>query len=505
MKIQLAGRQFRSPGPVASAFMADRSHKVTAILGPQGGGKTVACIHKLLEEAAVMPICRDGKIHFRCVAIRDTYDRLEKTTIKTWTEWIPKSRNWAGGGGRAASDKLTFKTMRDGREVSIEFEIIFAAIGDQAAEDFMRGFECTAFWLNEMDLLAEDVLTYGIGRVGRYPAVHQLPPGVEYRRFIIGDLNAPDIDSWFYRRFEEERPDGFKLYRQPSGRGQKAENLHNLVPGYYDEQLKLNSAKPKWIKRFVDAEYGPSENGEPVYPEYSDDTHLAREPIRPDPRAKLLIGLDPGVQRPAAAIVQRRPTGQWVVVGEVVPGRCGSQRFCEALKAEIAELSQIAGAPLEIEHPMHCDPFGMTGADREAGEYAWAERVMLEMQVPVVPTETNEIEPRLSAVRDELSYMIDGNTPALIVSPRCKMIRKGFASDYAYAKQRVGNTDRTADKPNKSNPTADPHDALQYALLGKKGRYGVTGNTRSGRKDRDRAGGTGSAGTAVIRDGGDVW
>ncbi|MGL4396625.1 MAG: hypothetical protein ACRCS9_08815 [Hyphomicrobium sp.] len=514
MIVTLPGRQFKSPGPVASAFLADRTSKVRALLGPQGGGKTVTCMHDMPSAAALMPLCRDGVIRARFAAIRDTYDRLEKTTIKSWTEWFPKGiGEFSGGGGRSASHRLNFKTMRAGREVPIEFEIIFAAIGDQSAEDFMRGFEVTGFWLNEMDLLAEDVLTYGVGRVGRYPRIQDidprtplarfpgytlgnLPPGVSYdqlrpddvfRSYIIGDLNAPDVDSWFYRRFEEEKLEGFKLYRQPSGRSARAENKHNLVPGYYETQAQLNASKPKWIKRFIDAEYGPSDNGEPVYPEYSDDVHLAREPIRPAKNIPLIIGLDAGLQRPAGVICQMKPSGQWVVLGEVVPGRCGSARFCEALKRELAELAELAGVQrLEIE-AIYSDPFGFTGADREAGETAWSERVMLEMQHPVMPTETNEIEPRLSAVRDELTYMIDGNTPALMISPRCRILRKGFASDYAYARQRVGNTERTADKPDKTSVTADPHDALQYAMLGKKGRFGVIGNTRAGRKDRATA------------------
>ena len=66
--ISLAGRQFKSPGPVASAFMADRQHRVRDILGPVGGGKTVTCVHDLLTNAALMPVCKDGLIHFRGVA-----------------------------------------------------------------------------------------------------------------------------------------------------------------------------------------------------------------------------------------------------------------------------------------------------------------------------------------------------------------------------------------------------------------------------------------------------
>lgn len=503
--ISLAGRQFKSPGPVASAFMADRQHRVRDILGPVGGGKTVTCMHDLLANAALMPVCKDGLIHFRGVAIRDTYDRLEKTTIATWVQWVPKDLGeWTGGGGRAASHKLNFEVQRGGRTYRIAFEMLFAAVGDQAAEDFARGFEVTACWLNEKDRLSRDLPTHMLGRIGRYPSVDMLPPGVTYRDFMIGDLNAPDIDDWFYLDCEENPPEGYKLYKQPSGRSPRAENLHNLKPGYYEGLLEANKNNPKWIKRFVDAQYGPSDDGEPVYPEYSDDLHLAREPIRPIKNLPLLIGVDAGLQRPAAVICQMRPTGQWLVLGEVVPGRCGSQRFCEALKLEIAALAQLAGVPrLEIE-AIYSDPAGFTGADREGGELAWSDRVMMEMQHPVMATDTNELEPRFSAVRDELTYMIDGMTPALLVSPRAKMIRKGFASHYRYQKQQVGNGTRTSDKPEK-NDFSHPHDALQYVMLGKKGRYSVTSNTRAGRSDRDRARSSAPSSCAAVRDGGWNW
>ena len=48
----------------------------------------------------------------------------------------------------------------------------------------------------------------------------------------------------------------------------------------------------------VDAQYAPSADGEPVYPEYSDELHLAAEELRPVPRIPIRLGLDHGVQRP---------------------------------------------------------------------------------------------------------------------------------------------------------------------------------------------------------------
>src|SRR5690606_26690814 len=68
-------RQYKPPGPVAAAFLSDRRNQVRAILGPQGGGKSVSCIFDLLMNASQMPVCRDGVIRFKVAIIRDTYGR----------------------------------------------------------------------------------------------------------------------------------------------------------------------------------------------------------------------------------------------------------------------------------------------------------------------------------------------------------------------------------------------------------------------------------------------
>lgn len=484
-----------SPGPVASAFLADRKSDVRAILGPQGSGKTVSCIVDQLRNSTAMPVCTDGAIRFRVGIVRDTYGRLDETTIKTWNAWIPQDAGeWSGGGGRAARHCITYDTIRDGCRIPVHFEAIFAALGDQKVEDFMRGFEVTSFWFNEMDLLNEEVLTLGLGRIGRYPRAADIKDRLPYRSFITGDLNAPDIDSWFYKTFEEDKPQGYALYKQPGGRSARAENLHNLKAGYYADQVRLNAHKKKWIKRFVDALYGPSDDGQPIYEEYSDEIHLAREPIKARKGVPIRIGLDAGMQRPAGVIVQWLPTGQWLVLREVVPGRMGAKRFAELLKREIAEtVEEAGGAPVG---PAYADPAGFAGADHESDQYSWSETVAAELGIHIEPAPSNEVSLRLDAVRDELTYMIDPHTPAMQVSPGCKMIRKGFASHYRYGVQIVAGNRRTSDKPEK-NDFSHPHDALQYVVLGSKGRHGVIGGDGKHRRPNS----TSTTGATVLRSG----
>lgn len=487
-----AFRQFTPPGPVAAAFLQDRKHDVRALLGPVGGGKSVTCVFDLLRNAAMMPVCRDGKIHFRVAVIGMTYGQMERNLFPTWKSWIPpndqapwQEGEFTGGGGRFAKHEFTFDIVREGKYVQVLFEAIFAAIGENNAEQFMRGFEPTAFWLYEVDLLPEDVLIQAQFRLGRFPAVKDLPEGVSFRSFIIGDLNAPDIDSWFYKTFEEDRPEGHKLYRQPSGRSAQAENRSNLPKDYYERQVRTLSAKRRGkhlVRRFVDAQYGPSLAGEPVYDDYSDQVHLSTAPLAILPGVPILAGFDQGIRWPAAVLLQQSSSGQYRVIGEVSPGRMGAKRFAERVRNFLAE--RAPGCAIEA---AWADPAGWSGADREVGETAWAETLGAELGITIEPAPTNEFNPRVDAVTDELTYMLDGQSPGLILDGKhCPMLRKGFASHYMFPLNQAG--EAQSDKRPVKNEYSHVHDALQYIMIGHKGRYGAVVSQRaSDRRERENA------------------
>lgn len=495
-------RQFKSPGPIATAYLVDRTSKVKALRGPVGGGKTVTNIYDGLRAAGSMAPCNDGIIRYRRAIIGSTYGQLERNLYPSWKRWLPDDetsftpdQDWKGGGGRFATHRLTWDVLPNTpyqREVAqrlkqqvlqVRAEFIFAAIGDLVVEEFMRGFEPTDLWLFEADQLPEAVMTVGATRIGRYPATGDAPDAVPvdvpFHYYIGMDLNSPDTDSWFYETFEERKPEGFRCYAQPSGLASNAENRKNLRPDYYENQIRLLMAQrngKNLVRRMVHNQYAPTLDGEPVYDAYDDAVHLAPAPLKPLPDLPIWMGFDQGIQRPAAIFAQRTPKGQWRILGECVPGRMNARRFARAVANWLDEIAP--GVPLADIH--YCDPAGMTGADKEAGDLAWAEIVAAELGVLIEPTETNELDPRITAVADELSYMIEAGVPALYVSPRAKMLRKGFVSHYRYAKQKVGGGDRTSDKPEK-NDWSNPHDALQYLLLGVKGRVGVI----RGRQDPD--------------------
>lgn len=472
-------RHFKPPGPKAKAYIADKSSMVKALLGPVGGGKTVTSIFDKLRRAGTMPACNDGIVRYRCAVIGSTYGQLERNLYPTWGRWLPRTDNnwtdgeWTGGGGRFATHRLSWDVLRGNSLVQVKAEYIFAAIGDQVVEEFMRGFEPTEFHLYEGDQLPEAVVDIAITRLGRYPATGNDPDAVKldvvYQPQIGMDLNAPDIDSWFFQRFEEDPPAGFRVHKQPSGRSPHAENMLNLPAGYYDRQVDVLSKKQggrNLTKRMVDAQYAPSQAGQPVYEEYDDSVHLAPAALLALPKVPLTIGFDQGLGQPAAIIGQNTPQGQSRILAEYVPGRMSARRFAVGLRELIKE--RFPGVPLAEVH--YCDPAGFTGADKEDNESAWAEIVAAELDIVIVPTETNAIDVRLTAVVDDLTYMIEPLMPALLVSPACKMLRKGFVSHYMFEKRP---DEKSQNRKPVKNLWANPHDALQYRQLGLKGRYGA--------------------------------
>ena len=468
---------FAAPGPVAAAFLADRSF-VRLLMGPVGSGKTNTCFFDALYIAATMPPCLDEVRRFRGLVVRDTYRELYSTTIKTWWEWFPKDMGeWSGSEDRPGIHKLTF-TCADGRIVEIEMH--FRAIGDQSVEDALRGLEVTWAYVNEADLCAPEILVHLPGRVGRFPKRRDFSAGVTFFSGIVLDCNAPDTDNYVYRDFVEKPKEGYRLFRQPGGRDAGAENLHNLQPGYYARQIAANANEPWWIKRMIDNEFGASRSGLPVYSQFHDSDHV-RAKMEPVEGLPIYFACDAGLT-PAGVFFQVLAGGFMRVLDELVPGRNGATAFADAA-ADFMALHY----PGFILASAWGDPSAEYGADTENGELTFLDTVSGIIGVTIHPAETNELGARIEAVRQLLIARPDGKSPALQISDRCPLLRRGFNSHYRYKKRRVGQVETTGLKPEK-NDWSHIHDALQYACLGWRGRNAVVSNTVSHEPGRLRRG-----------------
>lgn len=443
---------YNAPGPVADQYLQDRSF-VSLIAGPVGSGKTVASLMKGMSIS--MTQAPYNRVRYsRGMILRNTYPELRSTVIKSFQEWFPDqaaSINWASPITAKFDIEMEDKTR-------MICEVLFLALDRPEDVGKLKSLELTWAGASEMSELPKAVFDMMTQRVGRYPPQRWGGP-TWYG--VFGDTNYPDDDHWIYRIFEEEKPEGFKIFKQPGGLLQRgglyvpnpdAENIQNL-PGGHEYYLRQIQGKNKeWIKVYALAQYGTISAGKPVYPEYSDELHC-RE-VKPYEGLPLLLGFDYGLT-PACVVCQITPRGQLRVLADLLGEDMGIRQFArDAVKPFLA--MNFPGYKIQATG----DPAGNRRADSDE-KTCFME--LAEAGIPASPAITNEFLARREAVARYLTTLIDG-VPGLAVSPNAKIIRKGFNGGYHYKRIQVTGEDRYKDVPEK-NSYSHPHDALQYVCL----------------------------------------
>lgn len=404
-------------------------------------------------EMPIVPVYvrRNGKA-FWCFR---TYPELRTTTLKTWNTWCP-----AEYGALTIGSPIRHHV----RTKDMDMEVYFMPLdGDEDVRKVLS-LEVTGVWINEAREIQKSILDALTGRVGRYPAGSF---GKCTWSGVIMDTNPPDDQSWWYRMSEEERPKDWKFYKQPSGDSQHAENLPNLPDKYYERTAQ--GKDPDWVKVYVKGQYGFVTEGRPVFPSYRDRIHASDTALSPIPGVPLLIGVDFGLT-PAAVVGQKLVDGRWLILDEFCTEDTGIVRFAQTFSKYL----RSTFPDFEIQGGWG-DPAGKT----KAGLYEDTAFDIMNEYFPLDrwgansttstngvrwrPAPTNDVGMRLEAVKVTLDRLIDGN-PGILVAPRCKLIRKGFAGGYHYKFVRPG-SDQTHEHPVK-NRFSHPMDALQYLLLG---------------------------------------
>lgn len=460
---------WKPPGPVSAAFMASMA-RIQIICGPLGSGKTSTALLKGVRLAAAQaPSTRDrlrnskGELmpvrKFKFCVVRDTYGRLWENTLPSWFKRIPQTvGNFVGAKGGPATHRVVF-ALQDGTMVDLHVD--FIAMGDNAAESVLDGYEPTCFYLDAANLLAEDVFNFANTRVGRYPDM--VEGGPSWCGVLMG-CNAPQFSSWLFQGYLKHPPSvlaakGVELFMQPSGFAPDAENLDNLPGGraYYTEQAKT---QPAWMTdRLLRNKPGFDRAGKPIYADWDEAYHVAGDILQPDPALPLLIGIDGGGS-PAAAFGQRAPR-QLRILRELCadPGT-GPRRFGEDVAAFLARhFPDIRPTAIRA----WADPSTFYGGDREREGEEWVAMFAAASGLRVRPAPSNAPATRWEAVRRHLAQHAAEHPPFLL-SPDCYVLREGFASGYRFRQVagREGEYQETAEK----NRYSHVHDALQYLALG---------------------------------------
>ncbi len=469
--------QYQPPGPVANGWLNSVSEQAF-IVGPVGSAKTTTGVMKCLQVTKLQhPSTKDGIRKAVIVAVRMNYRRMHDTLIPSVRTMFPKTEypkgtkfKYNGVWSTNSEGLMQFDFRWDDYDAgACHMTILFRAFGDQDVESFIRGFQPTAWWLNEADEIPEGSLGLMAQRVGRAYMNEKPDPSVvapPAYSGIFGDLNAPDEDSWFYRDVYENPKPNVEVFIQPSGFSPNAENLKALRrqnPDYYNW---LARSMEEWqIRRFIRNEIGMSRHGTPVYPEYDIDCEV--DDLQPEPKRRIVIGVDQG-NRPAAIFTQVDSDARLLVFDEAVPppdvitnGR--------VFGAEVAEMMLLRYRPWCVQGG-YVFSFDPASKARDNEEKRWYQQFMLGVMeklrtCPIYFPYTNKIDPRVASVKTYLrGRALRGGGPRLVVCrKKCPEIRRGFASGYRLLKQQ-NTTGKVVYKIDK-NQWSDPHDGLQYAAM----------------------------------------
>lgn len=434
--------KYKPSGPTVASFHNSPAF-VRGIRGPVGSGKSSGCVVEILSRAAEQFISpATGTRKSRWAIIRNSYPELKTTTIKTWFEWCPQEY------GKYTQDSPITHHVKVG---DLDMEVLFMALDRPDDVKKLLSLELTGAWINESREVPRAILDALTARVGRYPSKAQ--GGCKWSGVLM-DTNPPDDQCWWYEFAEVETPKGFEFFSQPAGDSPEAENLANLPTDYY-ERIKAGKDED-WIKVYVKGEYGFVTEGKPVYTSYRDGIHAAAEKILPAHSSPLLLGADFGLT-PACAIGQKLVDGRWIIVDEFIMDNSGIVRFAENLRAYMARTYP--------EFEVECGFGDPAGNQRSQSD----ERTALEIMNTHTkwkwrPAPSNDLTMRLESVITCLNRLVDGR-PGILISPNCKILRKGFAGGYHRKFIKTGTGTNVHETPAK-NMYSHPHDALQYLLLG---------------------------------------
>ena len=435
---------------------------VRGLMGAVGSGKSVACCMEILSRACRQRPNDEGVRKSRWAIVRNTYGELKTTTIKTWQDWIPDEIcpivYDSPIRGRMELDQP------DGTKVQLE--VLFIALDRPEHVKKLLSLELTGGWINEAREVPKAILDGLTSRVGRYP---NLADGGASWSGVIMDTNPPDEDHWWYRLAEEETPVNWKFFQQPPALirhpdagyipNPKAENISNHVKGY-DYYLDMLAGKTEeWIKVYVLGQYGSVMEGKVVYPEYNDDIHCAKVPLQLLEKVPLVVGFDFGLT-PACVFLQVTPRGALRVLDEIVTEDMGIKQFMRDLFMPKITTDfkwfYDSGNVIVVG-----DPAGRQRSQADDTVTCFSEIQKFGFHCEAGDTEA--LVPRREAVAAYLTRITEG-LPSFQLSPKCRMLRKGFLGGYKFARVQVHGDERFKDVPEK-NIYSHIQDALQYAAM----------------------------------------
>jgi hypothetical protein len=160
---------------------------------------------------------------------------------------------------------------------------------------------------------------------------------------------------------------------------------------------------------------------------------------------------------PAMVFAQRDPRdGQLQFIDELCADDLGAVRFAEDAARYIR--SHYRNRPISG----HGDP---AGDQRAQTDERTPFDVVNSQGIPIGPAPTNDFTLRREAIARALTRLTMLGRPALVVSPKCKRLRKAMNGGYHFKRVAAAGDDRFRDVPDK-NEYSHVAEAAQYLAVG---------------------------------------
>jgi len=448
-----------SPPPSLAGFLVDESF-VSLAVGPLGSTKTTAAIMKIAYHAKQMAACTDGIRRSRVVWVRNTREQLRDTSIPDFLKWFPD-----GIAGSYAKTDYNFLLKFD----DVECQVMWRGLDDANDVKRLLSLQLSFGVLDEFREINPQIFDALQGRLGRYPDKMLVPPrpewGVNHKGEPIGGCvtddgrpnhrlwgasNPPDMDT-FWEEYLSNPPDNCTPYFQPGGLSPDADWTQWLVSDYY-ETLAQGKTEA-WIDIYINAKFGKSLAGRPVFPSFDAAYHVAKGPLKAIQSVErpLIIGFDFGLN-PSVTINQLDMQGRLLTLDALTSSGMGVTRFVQTILKPLLA-TKYPMLPLIVVG----DPAGTQRAqtdERSCFDILRAEGFK------VISARTNSIVARIAAVDVFLGRQIDGG-PGWLIDPGCKVLIHAMRGGYRYKTKRSGEVELQPEK----NDASHISDAQQYACL----------------------------------------
>jgi hypothetical protein len=455
-------------GTKVAEFIA-ANNQVDYIQGPLGSGKTVALLLRAMRHAQEQkPSPIDNIRYSRWGIVRNTLPDLKRSTVKTWLELFPEHIY-----GRFNAAPGFMQHLIRYNDIVAEFH--FMSLDKVEDVRKLRSTEFTGILFNELPFMAKEIFDEAHSRLRFPPERHGGPTWCG----ILADGNAPDEDCWLAMMTGQvdlppglmadeiaqyQWPSSWGFYKQPPAvleqfnpRGEligyavnpATENLRNLRAGYYDQQVAGKSRA--WIESRLMNRVALVVEGQPVWPMFRREFHVARDPLRPVENHDVIVALDFGRVFPAALFAQevnQRIYVQYEILGFNEPASVFAPKVQRFLVQHYPDFAvRFVGDP--------------KGSDKGQATEQSSFDIFRSHNMPVVPApvKQNDIATRTEAV----AYILNDNPRGhnrLVISPLCRTLIVGMAGRYHLVREDDGELRPKKDK------YSNLCDALQYLCLG---------------------------------------